>query len=137
MATENSAEILRRLMNIDYKTDSMQDSLAWLVSANAGPLKAELIKAFGNNKRRVQVYLALDGLRNVQQLADALRMKRPNVSRELLWLKKKRLIDFRESGPEGNIYDKKFFDAIVGLSEALEEKFHLDGRGPNTKGRKR
>jgi DNA-binding MarR family transcriptional regulator len=133
MSTEHEDEVLRRLIRIDHKTDSMEDSLAWIVSANSPQLKNELIVAFGRSTRRVQVYLGLDGKRNVQEIAKHLQMKSPNVSRDLRWLKRKRLIDVVEAGSDGYIYKKKFFDAIVGLSEALMEQFNLDSHGKNLK----
>lgn len=126
-------EALRRLIRIDHKTDSMEDSLAWIVSANSPQLKNDLIKAFGASVRRVQVYLALDGERNVQEIARHLHMKQPNVSRDLSWLKRKRLIDVVEARGEGFKYKKKFFDAIVGLSEALMVKFKLGADGKKRK----
>lgn len=130
---DHDAEVLRRLIRIDHKTDSMEDSLAWIVSANSPQLTDDLISAFGSSTRRVQVYLALDGKRNVQDLAHHLGMKQPNVSSILAWLKRKRLIDVLEAGNGGNIYKKKFFDAIVGLSEALMKRFNLDEHGSKLK----
>jgi DNA-binding transcriptional ArsR family regulator len=126
-------EALRRLIRIDHKTDSMEDSLAWLVSANSPGLKEQLINAFSNGMRRVQIYLALNGKRNVQGIATHLHMKISNVSAELKWLKKRRLIDVLEAGNGGKKYKKKFFDAIVGLSDALMQKFGLDEHGNKTK----
>src|SRR6266446_8630318 len=115
-ADERDGEILRRLIHIDNKTDSMGDSLAWLVQANAPHLKTELVKAFGNSRRRVQVYLLLNGSRNVDDIANLLQMKGQNVSIELTWLRRKRLIHIVEAGRGGKKYRKKFFDAVIGLS---------------------
>jgi DNA-binding transcriptional ArsR family regulator len=124
------SEILRRLIAIDHKTDSMHDSLAWLVRASPG-LKSELVAAFGSGKRRVQVYLSLDGSRNVNEVAAHLRMKAPNVTAELRWLKKHRLIDLGDIGGRGAVYRKKFFDSVIGLSDDLAEKFSLTSDGRN------
>lgn len=126
-------EVLRRLIGIDHKTDSMEDSLAWLVRANAPHLKTELVDAFGQSKRRVQVYLSLDGKRNVGAIAEHLDMKSQNVTAELRWLKKYRLVDVVEADGAGTVYAKKFFDAVVGLSDELMAKFKLDGSGRDTK----
>jgi DNA-binding transcriptional ArsR family regulator len=130
---DHDGEALRRLIRIDHKTDSMEDSLAWIVSVNSPQLKSDLTKAFGTSVRRVQVYLALDGKRNVQEIGRHLEMKQPNVSRDLAWLRRKRLIDVLEAGNGGNKYKKKFFDAIVGLSDALMLKFNLDAHGKRQK----
>ena len=124
--SDHASEVLRRLIAIDHKADSMEDSLAWLVRANAPQLKDELIASFGRSKRRVQVYLALDGKRNVGAVAAHLQIKAQNVTRELGWLKRKRLVDVMEADGDGVVYSKKFFDAVVGLSESLAAKFGLD-----------
>lgn len=127
--TDHATEVLRRLIAIDHKTDSMEDSLAWLVRANSPQLKGELIEAFGKGKRRIQVYLALDGNRNVNAIADHLGIKRQNVTRELKWLRDRRLVDVVEAEGSGVVYAKKFFDAVVGLSASLSDKFGLDAQG--------
>jgi DNA-binding transcriptional ArsR family regulator len=133
---QQANEVLRRLISIDHKTDSMGDSLAWLVQANSPQLKAELIRAFGTSKRRVQVYLSLNGERNGQDIAAHLKMSPQNVTNEMAWLKRKRLVDVLEAGREGIRYRKKFFDAVVGLSDALMQKFALDHNGRPTKAKK-
>src|SRR5437870_4763934 len=106
----------------------MEDSLAWLVHAEAGLLQ-KMLQKFGTSRRRVQVYLALDGMKNVNAVAATLSMKIPNVSRDLRWLKKERLIDLADATAPGVVYKKKFFDSIVGLSDALMKKFKLNEKG--------
>jgi|ERR1043165_2418365 DNA-binding transcriptional ArsR family regulator len=122
-------KILERLIRIDNRTDAMQHNLAWLVRANEPQLKQELIAAFGNSARRVQIYVALDGVKNVQAIADALGMHQPHVSRDLLWLKKRGLIDVVEADGQGTIYKKTIFDSIINLSEELAKKFSLNKHG--------
>jgi len=122
-------KILERLIRIDNRTDAMQHNLAWLVRANEPQLKQELIAAFGNSTRRVQIYVALDGVKNVQAIADALGMHQPHVSRDLLWLKKRGLIDVVEADGQGTIYKKTIFDSIINLSEELAKKFSLNKHG--------
>jgi DNA-binding transcriptional ArsR family regulator len=122
-------KILERLIRIDNRTDAMQHNLAWLVRANEPQLKQELIAAFGNSARRVQIYVALDGVKNVQAIADALGMHQPHVSRDLLWLKKRGLIDVVEGDGQGTIYTKTIFDSIINLSEELAKKFSLNKHG--------
>jgi len=122
-------KILERLIRIDNRTDAMQHNLAWLVRSNEPQLKQELIAAFGNSARRVQIYVALDGVKNVQAIADALGMHQPHVSRDLLWLKKRGLIDVVEADGQGTIYKKTIFDSIINLSEELAKKFSLNKHG--------
>jgi DNA-binding transcriptional ArsR family regulator len=121
-------EILRRVISIDNRQVSIEDSLAWLVHAEAD-LKDRMVRTFGNSARRVQIYLALDGVKNVNAVASSLKMKVPNVSRDLAWLKKKRLIDIADASGNAMVYKKKIFDSIIGLSDALMLKFNLDSNG--------
>jgi predicted transcriptional regulator len=126
-------KILERLVRIDNRTDAIQHNLAWLVRANEPELKVTLIAAFGNSVRRVQVYVALDGTKNVNELADFLSIHQPHVSREIKWLKKKGLIDLAEGNGQGSVYQKTIFDSIINLSEALAKKFKLDSQGRRLK----
>jgi hypothetical protein len=106
----------------------MEDSLAWLVHAEDG-LRDRMLKKFGSSRRRVQVYLALDGKRNVNAVASALSMKTQNVTAELRWLKGERLIDIADVSGASVVYKKKIFDSIVGLSAALMQEFNLNAEG--------
>jgi hypothetical protein len=121
-------EILRRVISIDNRQVSMEDSLAWLVHAEDG-LRDRMLKKFGSSRRRVQVYLALDGKRNVNAVASALSMKTQNVTAELRWLKGERLIDIADVSGASVVYKKKIFDSIVGLSAALMQEFNLNAEG--------
>jgi predicted transcriptional regulator len=75
------------------------------------------------------VYLALDGHRSVHEVAGHLRMKPQNVTRELRTLKELGLVDVADLDGNATRYTRKFFDSIVGLSDALAEKFGLDPSG--------
>jgi len=122
-------KILEKLIRIDNRTDSMRHSLDWLVRANEPQLKETLIKAFGRSKVRVQVYLALDGQKNVNDLAKGLGLVRENVSREIAWLRKKGLIEPIDADGRGTIYKRTQLDSIIHLSEELAHVFRLDKRG--------
>ena len=122
-------EFLERIIRIDNRTDAIQHNLGWLVRANEPQLMEKLLAAFGDSKRRVQVYVALDGIKNVNALAAALGMKQNHVSRELTWLKRKGLIDVVEATGQSTIYQKTIFDSIINLSEELVRKFSLDKHG--------
>jgi len=122
-------KILEKLIRIDNRTDSMRHSLDWLVRANEPKLKETLIEAFGRSAVRVQVYLALDGKKNVNDLAKALELVRENVSREIAWLKKKGLIAPIDADGRGTIYKRTELDSIIHLSEDLARRFELDKHG--------
>lgn len=122
-------KILEKLIRIDNRTDSMRHSLDWLVRANEPQLKETLIKAFGRSAVRVQVYLALDGKKNVNDLAKALELVREAVSREIAWLIKKGLITPIDADGRGTIYKRTQLDSIIHLSEELAGLFDLDKHG--------
>ena len=126
-------KILEKLIKLDNRTDSMRHSLDWLVRANEPQLKETLIKAFGNSKVRVQVYLALDGRKNVNDVAKALDLVRENVSREIAWLKKKGLIAPIDADGRGTIYKRAQLDSIIHLSEDLARLHDFDKHGRPTK----
>ena len=121
--------ILEKLIRIDNRTDSMRHSLDWLVRANEPQLLDTLIKAFGKSVIRAQVYLALDGKKNVNDLAKALQLVREAVSREIAWLKKKGLIAPIDASGRGTVYKRTQLDSIIHLSEHLARQFHLDKYG--------
>ena len=75
---------------------------------------------FGRSKRRVQVYLAANGQRSVQEIGELLRMKAPNVSSELKTLQNERNenIELRQENADLT-QDKKR------LNNLLEEKDNL------------
>ena len=122
-------KILEKLIKLDNRTDSMRHSLDWLVRANEPQLKEALIKAFGKSAVRVQVYLALDGRKNVNDVAKGLDLVPANVSREIAWLKKKGLIAPIDADGRGTIYKKTQLDSIIHLSEDLARLFELDKHG--------
>jgi len=126
-------QILEKLIKLDNRTDSMRHSLDWLVRASEPQLKEALIKAFGKSAVRVQVYLAVDGRKNVNDVAKALGLVRENVSREIAWLKKKELIAPIDADGRGTIYKKTQLDSIIHLSEDLARLFEFDKHGRSTK----
>lgn len=126
--SDHEQEVIRRLNAIDHKSNSMQDSLAWLVSASP-QLKEKLLDTFGESQRRAQVFLGLDGKRTVDALAAHLGMQSQNVTTELRTLKKRRLIDVVDVSRAGKVYSKSQLDAILGLSEDLAAKFNLTTDG--------
>jgi hypothetical protein len=121
-------EMLRRIIDIDHKTDSMNDSIHWLVRGG-DTLKDTMVAAFNRSKRRVQVYLALNGTKNVNAIASSLKMQRQNVTAELRWLKRKQLIAIANTKGNEVIYCKPKVDSVIGLSHELMEKFGLNRLG--------
>lgn len=121
-------EMLRRIIAIDQRTESMNDSMHWMVRSG-DTLRDTMVAAFGQSTKRIQVYLFLDGMRNVNAIARSLKMHRQNVTRELRWLKRKKLIAVAKKIGSEVIYCKPNIDAVIGLSHELMERFGLDRQG--------
>ena len=125
-------EMLRRIITIDQRTESMDDSMHWMVRSG-DTLRDTMVAAFGQSTKRVQVYLSLDGEKNVNAIAKSLKMHAQNVTRELRWLKRKRLIAIAKANGNEVIYGKPNIDKVIGLSHELMEKFGLNRRGRSKK----
>jgi hypothetical protein len=125
-------EMLRRIIAIDQRTESMDDSMHWMVRSGDA-LRDTMVAAFGQSAKRIQVYLSLDGTKNVNAIAKSLKMHAQNVTRELRWLKRKRLIAITKAKGKEVIYCKPNIDSVIGLSHELMEKFGLDRLGRSKK----
>ena len=133
---ERHAQDIQRLLTMLAALASAED-LQMLVrllgerASRAGRTRQcqEWIDGFGRAKQRARVYLALDGQRNVNEIAEHLEMRPQNVTRELKSLKEHGLVGVAETNGKEIHYSKKFFDSVVGLSEALAAKFDLDETG--------
>jgi len=128
--TENrDQQILRRLANIEHKIDSLEQTTAFALRADAERHFKLVRKIFGNSVRRAQVYLAADGQRAVQDIADLLGMKQPNVSRELERLGQEELIEIIEKEGGKTYWAKKPIDRTVRISRLLMKEHRLDQDG--------
>jgi hypothetical protein len=56
---DRDQQILRRLANIQHKIDSLEQTTAFALRADADKHVESVRKIFGKSKKRVQVYLAL------------------------------------------------------------------------------
>jgi hypothetical protein len=121
-------EMLRRIIAIDQRTESMDDSMHWMVRGG-DTLRDTMVAAFKQSTKRAQVYLSLDGEKNVKAIAKSLKMHRQNVTRELRWLKHKRLISIAKTKGNEVIYSKPNIDKVIGLSHELMVKFGLNHLG--------
>ena len=92
-SVDRDQQILRRLSNIENKVDSLEQTNAFALRADAHIHSKTVKQIFKRGLRRAQVYLAANGQRSVQEIATSLRMKNPNVSRELEVLKIEGLLE--------------------------------------------
>lgn len=124
----SSEEILRRLANIEHQVTSIEETNAFAMRSNREQHREQIIKIFKHSKRRPQVYLAANGKRSVDEIAQQLGMKQPNVSRDLGRLEREGLLKVSASG----YWTKKPIDWSLGVSELLMREFGLQVDGtPN------
>lgn len=133
-------QILSRLGRIEHKVDSLDQTNAFALRADEDKYFATVIKIFGTSKRRVQIYLAVNGARGVQDIADHLGMKRQNVGPDLQMLTEEGLLEIIDAPGGKDIYAKKALDKSLRVSKQLQERFNLDRNGlelPEAKSKKK
>jgi DNA-binding transcriptional ArsR family regulator len=132
---DRDQQILSRLAHIEHKVESIDDTNAFALRAEADKHKETVKKIFGRNRRREQVYLAADGTRGVVEIAKHLGMKTPNVSPQLRVLKDEGLLELVDAPGRQDFWAKKSIDRTLRISNYLCEEYNLklDGRsdGPS------
>jgi len=134
---DRDQQILSRLARIEHKVDSLDQTAAFALRADADKHFGEVHKIFGKSKRRVQVYLAVNGARSVQEIAEHLTMKRQNVGPDLKLLAEEGLIEIVDTEGGKDIYAKKPLDRSLRVSKFLQEEFELGPSGLELTGAKR
>ncbi|HEV2378907.1 MAG TPA: ArsR family transcriptional regulator [Terriglobia bacterium] len=129
-------QILHRLAHIEHKVDSIDETNAFALRAEAEKHQGTVKKIFKKSKRRAQVYLAADGTWGVAEIAKHLRMKQPNVSPDLRILKEEGLLELIDASGRQDFWAKKTIDKTLRISKYLCEEYSLkpDGR-PNSEGK--
>ncbi len=126
---DRDQQVLNRLARIEYKVDSLEQTTAFALRADADRHFASVKEIFGKSKRRAQVYLAVDGVRSVQEIAAHLKMKQPNVSSDLKVLSDEGLLEISGSHEGKTIYVKKPVDRTLRISKFLQDEFALSSDG--------
>jgi DNA-binding transcriptional ArsR family regulator len=132
-------QILHRLAHIEHKVDSIDETNAFALRAEAEKHQETVKKIFKKSKRRAQVYLAADGTRGVIEIALHLGMKQPNVSPDLRILKEEGLLELIDAASRQDFWAKKTIDKTLRISKYLCEEYSLkpDGRPNNAVKKKR
>lgn len=131
---DRDQQILNRLARIEYKVDSLEQTTAFALRADADRHFASAKEIFGKSKRRAQVYLAVDGSRGVLEIAGHLKMKQPNVSSDLKVLSDEGLLEITGLRAGKTIWVKKPVDRTLRISKFLRDEFGLSSDGlPSTK----
>lgn len=123
-ADSAAAEILRRLENIESRITSLDETDAFALRANRDVYLEIVASIFGTSEVRAKAYLAADGTRTVQEIADAIGVQRQNAGRELRLLAAEGLLEGRQQGSQ-IFYGKKALDRTLSVSRFLRERFGL------------
>ena len=126
---ERDQQILSRLAKIEHKVDSIEQTNAFALRAEAEKHFAEVLKIFGRSLRRAQIYLAANGSMSVQDIADYLSMKRQNVGTNLKHLGEEGLLELIDSRSNRDIWAKKPIDRTLRITPFLCEEFGLQRNG--------
>lgn len=126
---DRDQHILDRLSNIQHRVDSIDQTSAFALRADAEKHVAVVMKIFGTSKRRAQIYLAADGEMSVQEIADHLEMKRQNVGADLQALGNEALLGVLDSRGGKDLWGKKPLDRTLRISKILMERFSLGPTG--------
>lgn len=129
-ARDRDAQILNRLAHIEHKVDSIDETNAFALRADAKKHQETVKQIFRRGKRRAQVYLAADGNRGVAEIAKHLGMKAQNVSPELHVLQEEGLLELVDATGRRDIWAKKAIDRTLRISSYLCKDYDLmtDGR---------
>jgi biotin operon repressor len=126
-------QVLNRLGLIEHKVDSLEQTTAFALRAEADKHRATARLIFKRSKRRAQVYLAANGFRGVQEIAVHLKMQRQNITPELKTLQEEGLLEIVGSSGGRDLWGKKPIDRTLRITQFLCEEFSLerDGRPLN------
>jgi biotin operon repressor len=126
-------QILSRLAKIQHKVDSLEQTQAFALRADADRHFASAKAIFKNSKRRAQVYLAADGQRSVQEIGQHLKMKRQNVGPELKILREEGLLEIVDDTGGRDVWAKTAIDRSIRISKFLCHEFALGSDGRSSK----
>jgi predicted transcriptional regulator len=121
-----SDELATDIKEIRWRQESIDSSTDLLLKAHREAIIAEIENFFGSSKRRVQVYLSIDGKKSVGEIAQMLNMRQPNVSADLANCAGEGLIERIPCDAKGGfVYRKKRIDQVLHISAFLRKKFGL------------
>jgi len=126
---DRDQQILSRLARIEHKVDSLEQTTAFALRAESDKHFNSVKEIFGKSKRKAQVYLAVDGQRSVQELADHLKMKRQNVGPDLKSLADEGLLEIVDNEGGKDIWGKKPVDRTLRITKFLQKEFGLNSDG--------
>lgn len=129
LSLDRDQQILSRLAQIQHKVDSLEQTTAFALRADSEKHLRSVMKIFGKSTTRAKVYLAINGERNVTEVAAFLKIKPQNVSREVKQLKEEGLIEITASLGNGDIYRKSPLDRTLQITKKLVAEFGVTKDG--------
>lgn len=125
---DRDQQILSRLARIEQKIDSLGQTNAFSLRAEADKHFASAKQIFKRSKRRAQIYMAADGMRSVNEIADHLQIPRQNVGQALKLLREESLLGVDRTGGR-DIYSKMPIDKTHRISAFIRQEYSLDAQG--------
>lgn len=113
-------ELYNRILNLERKVENIDAKLAITLAANPQVLEAALALFKKRKDSLLPLYLEVDGLRNVSEIAHDLGKDLGNVSRYLKELHDWGYIDKIDEANGQAVYKKNQFERILRLSERLK-----------------
>lgn len=108
---------------IKYRVDGIEKGMDLLLRANREQILNDLMAFFGKSKDRVKVFLAINGEKSVNQIAEQLKMLGQNVSKRTSELEREGLIRVKKTVGHSKIYEQTEKVAILNLRKELQKKF--------------
>ncbi len=122
-------QILRRLSSIESKVDSLDQTSAFVLRTDEDKHYGTIKKIFGRGINPIRIYLAVNGLRSVQEISDLLGIKISNVSPILTKLVDEGVIEIKRMYKSNLYYGKTVLDKNLRISKKLKEEYKLTDDG--------
>lgn len=132
---DRDQQVLSRLSKIEHRVDSIDQTQAFALRAEADKHFNTVKAIFKHGKRRAQIYLAANGNRSVEEIAEHLDMKRQNVGRELKVLGEEGMLEIKDTIGHRDVWGKKAVDRTLRITQFLRSEYSLssDGLGSPTR----
>jgi hypothetical protein len=125
----DSDQLFREVLKIKSEVESLQRQTQWLLAGEADQLQEQWHPVFGLNKgkkpnnMKMRVYLAVDGRRNIREVATEAGVDQSDASKLLADLEYHSLVEpLPQTSGKTKIYAKTPADRPLGISRTLRER---------------
>ncbi len=115
-----SDDLYNRILNLERQVENIDAKLAISLASDPKILDTAVNLFTSRKATLLPLYLAVDGIRNVTDIAKYLNKNLGNVSRYLKELHERGYIDKIDEAKDGAVYKKNQFERILRLSERLK-----------------